>query len=147
MATYEVPLLLISLEDFANVMPLVEVEVAGQRMKMVLDTGASHTCMDRDRVKSFKVHPPSADHAVMGIGGHRLSNFFCSLPTFQIGGLLLQNYQVVAVRMRNVNRMLKKLGREPLGGLLGSDFLQKYHAVISYEMSVLRLQDELENIE
>ena len=142
MATYEVPLSLVTLEDDSNVMLMVEVEVPGQPLKMVLDTGASHTCMDRDCVKRFKVQAPSSDHAVMGIGGRRLSNFFCSLPTFRIGGLLLRDYQVVAVRMHPVNRMLKKLGKTPLGGLLGSDFLRKYHAVISYDTAMLRLRDE-----
>ena len=147
MECYEIPFMLVSFEDASNVMPLVMplvmAEVAGVETRLVLDTGASHTCMDKKMVKPFIVPKAETEQEVMGIGGRRLSNCICLIPQIRIGGLCLQSYKVVAVRMGNINRMLSKFGQEPIGGLLGSDFFGHYHAVIDYASGMLRLQDNL----
>ena len=141
MPVFEIPFELVCLEDDFNFMPLVHVLIGANEVGLVIDTGASHTCLDKELVKKFRpLEQPKSDNTVMGIGGRRLSHSMCELPDFQIGGLHLECYKVVAIRMKNVNKMLKWLGRKPIGGLLGCDFLECYHAVLDFNNRILRLE-------
>ena len=46
-----VPFQLVTLENDENVMPLVEAELNGFPIRLVVDTGASHTCLDKSAVR------------------------------------------------------------------------------------------------
>lgn len=140
MESYCLPFTLVSLEEASSLMPMVETTIAGIQTHLVIDTGASHTCMDKGIVKKFKTDlEESKDNAVIGIGGRRLMNCICMVPDLQIGDFHIESYRVVAVRMSHINKALAKLGCKPIGGLLGSDFLSRFKAVINYETGILHL--------
>ncbi len=145
MTLYEIPFQLVTLEYDANVMPIVEAWLDDRAIRMVLDTGASHTCVDRDLVKPLlreKNVREEDSNAVMGLGGRRLSHTICRLPLLRIGDIEWHDYKVVAVRMRNINKMLAWLGLPAIGGLLGCDLLQTSHAVLDFDRLCLCLRKE-----
>ena len=152
MASIDIPFRLVELENEENVMPLVEGELNGHLIRMVVDTGASHSCFDRASVKKYapKAFPrnkvscaltDSGDKdTVMGLGGRRISHTICRLNSLKIGDLELTDYKVVAVRLGSINKMLHWIGQEPIDGLLGCDVLQSHAAVLDFKALCIRMQ-------
>lgn len=154
MSVVEVPFQTVTLENVENIMPVVEAELNGHPIRLVVDTGASHTCLDKSMVKKYAAaelhseHSPfgnsaSSKDTVMGLGGRRLSHALYTLDTLSIGGLKLESYTVVAVRMSNINKMLKWVGQESIAGLLGCDVLQAHKACMDFERQVIRFQSDI----
>ncbi len=139
-----VPFQLVTLENDENVMPLVEAELNGFPIRLVVDTGASHTCLDKSAVRrcipsalqrkrfSVREEDSAAADTVMGLGGRRLSHVLCMVNGLKIGNLVVSDYRVVAVRLTNINKMLRFIGQEPIDGLMGCDLLSQYHARIDF---------------
>jgi hypothetical protein len=145
-----VPFQLVTLENDENVMPLVEAELNGFPIRLVVDTGASHTCLDRSAVKKCLCSTPGisgvssekessfGSDTVMGLGGRRLKHAFCRVESLKFGDLVIRDYQVVAVRLSNINRMLRWIGMEPIDGLLGCDVLSRYRVQMDFENMMMR---------
>ena len=149
MAWINVPFQLLTLENAENVMPLVEGRLNGFPLRLVVDTGASHTCLDKvslkrmaplalSRKKKQASDTETLKDTVMGVGGRRLSHTVCILPSLHIGELALHDYMVIAVRLHNVNKMLHWIGHPPIDGLLGCDVLQAYGAILDFSTGYLR---------
>lgn len=152
MACINVPFRLVTLENAANVMPVVEGSLNGHPIRLVVDTGASHTCMDKTTLKqlapsSLSLRKKQASETesitdtVMGIGGRRLSHALCTLPSLFVGDLELRDYMVVTVRMNNVNKMLHWIGQPPINGLLGCDVLRAYRASLDFSSACICFPD------
>ena len=144
------PFRLVTLENEANVMPLVAAELNGFPVQLVVDTGASHTCLDRSAVKKCLCSTPGisgvsseeessfGSDTVMGLGGRRLKHAFCRVESLKFGDLVIRDYQVVAVRLSNINKMLRWIGMEPIDGLLGCDVLSRYRVQMDFENMMMR---------
>lgn len=75
----------------------------------------------------------------MGIGNKKMRNTIVTIQELQLGEVIIKDYPVVALKISHINKMLKILGLKPINGLLGSDLLYKYNAVIDYKNSCLTL--------
>jgi hypothetical protein len=53
--------------------------------------------------------------------------------------LICNNYQAVAMNLSHVNYAYAQIGQKPIEGVLGSDLLKKYKAVIDYPKRKLYL--------
>jgi hypothetical protein len=62
------------------------------------------------------------------------------LKTFEIGIIVLENYDAAVLDLSHVNQSYQKLGLPPVDGILGSDILVDYNAVIDYEKKELMLR-------
>lgn len=141
----EQPFRLLTLENADNVMPLLDAELNGHPVRLIIDTGASHTCLDKSVVKKYapeacrkRVSPDddpgkTKENTVMGLGGRRLSHAVGVVGVLKIGELEIRDYMVVAVRLANINKMLRWIGQEPIDGLLGCDILRTYRASLDFE--------------
>ena len=144
------PFRLVTLENEANVMPLVAAELNGFPVQLVVDTGASHTCLDRSTVRKCLHSTPDASEVqaaedssggpdtVMGLGGRRLKHAFCHVEVLKFGDLEIRDYRVVAVRLANINKMLRWIGMEPIDGLLGCDVLSRDSVQMDFENMMMR---------
>lgn len=144
MTEVTVPFQLVTLENDENRMPLVQAELNGIPVSLVVDTGASHTCIDRSAFKRCTASRPdtpsrlrcSVDEGmsdtVMGLGGRRLSHSFDTIDVLRFGELEVRSYRVVLVRLANINRMLRLIGKDPIDGLLGCDLLSQYNVRMDF---------------
>ena len=147
-----VPFQLVTLENDENVMPLVEAELNGFPIRLVVDTGASHTCIDKTAFRRCALSKKNGighfrhsvedgePDTVMGLGGRRLSHSFNTVDVLRLGVLEVISYQVVVVRLTNINRMLHLIGKDPIDGLLGCDLLTQYHARMDFESQTISFQ-------
>ena len=68
---------------------------------------------------------------------------FTIVDEFCISSLLIQNYQAILLDMKHVNESYKMMGLPPIDGVLGSDMLMKFKAVIDFDKEILKLTIEL----
>ncbi len=92
---------------------------------VVLDTGASVSIFDSDRLEQIGIYvePDDPIHEVRGIGGVELAITKC-LEKIEVGDLILHNF---CVDMGPMDYGF------PIDGLLGSDFLAQIGAVINFD--------------
>ncbi len=74
------------------------------------------------------------------------ATIFCTSTTLQgvisklkIGGLILKDYDAVALDLQGVSDTYLQMGHPPIAGIIGGDILMKYLAKIDYQKKLLRL--------
>lgn len=122
---------------------MVEVYVNGIPARLLLDTGASRSVFDRDRIhRFFNGDSPELlenEELSTGLGTNDMQSQALHLETFDIGETRIRHYPAVVLDMSHVNQSYEKLGLTPIDGVLGSDILMKYGAVIDYGRRRMRI--------
>jgi len=128
----EIPFEIVHLDNEQNVHPIVEAYIGEQMLRLVIDTGASHSCLSKKSVKHLIGKTDIKADVVLGIGWGMFRNKFVRVPVFRIGELEIFDYPFLCIRINHINKMLSKLGLQPINGLLGSDILHDYNATVDY---------------
>jgi len=121
----------------------IDAVLNSMQINMLVDTGASKTVFDINRInrylpkrkKTFKLF----DNLSTGLGTNTMKSYFIRVNRFCISELELQNYDAVLLDMKHVNKSYKILKLQAIDGVLGSDFLMKYKAVIDLKKMILKL--------
>jgi hypothetical protein len=130
--TIEVPFEIIRLDDQHNVHPVVEAYIDRLPVRLVVDTGASHSCLSKQLIKHLPGITGVKADVVLGIGRGKLNNQLVSIPHIAIGALTIENYSFLSLKISHINKMLSHLSIDPIHGLLGSDILYLYKADMNY---------------
>jgi hypothetical protein len=121
---------------------MIKVKINGKPANLIIDTGASKTVLDTSRVSKyvkesdFKIH----DKLSSGLGTNTMKSQTTSLKKIKIGELEILNYTTVLLDLSHVNGSYEQIGLKPIEGVLGSDILLQYNAVIDYEKRVVKLK-------
>jgi predicted aspartyl protease len=122
---------------------MIEVEVNGIPARMLIDTGASRSVFDLERINRFfeQVDPEMEENEQLstGLGTREMQSQVLWLNELKIGELSIRKYPAVVIDMSHVNLSYSELGLEPIDGVLGSDILLKYGAVIDYKKMRMRI--------
>ena len=115
--------------------------INGKSARFVVDTGASRTVFDKDRVLNYINNPEFAEKEGLsaGIGGTDISSFIFNIEELRFGDLKINDYQAVAMDLSNINTSYEMIKLPPIDGVLGGDLLRKHNAVISYRLKKIRL--------
>lgn len=119
---------------------LVNGRVAGKAVRMVLDTGASRSCMDMAYVAEMLPQLQTFVHegVTAGIGGDDFEVRTANVPDFRIGRFRLDCYETMALLdFSYINLAYQRLHRKPVQVILGNDFLVHHKAVIDYANKTL----------
>ncbi|ATP58998.1 hypothetical protein CPT03_22275 [Pedobacter ginsengisoli] len=138
MRPISIPLILISLQDDGFHL-LVEIVVFGQKLFAVVDTGASRSVFDKTFVKEHLKELEHSEETQATTLFSTSSTLQAVIPSVKIGSLVLKDYETVALDLETVNQAYENLGHPPIIGILGSDLLLKYQAVINYKKMKLYL--------
>jgi len=109
---------------------------------VIIDTGASKTVFDKTRIakyvsdKTFEKH----DSLSSGLGTNTMQSEQVFIKKLKIGDLEIDGYKTILLDLSHVNQSYHQIGLKPVDGVLGSDLLLKYKAVIDYEKKVLKLK-------
>ena len=147
MNTIEVPFEIRELADSQNMQPILIAHIDEYPVCLVIDTGASHSCLSKKLIKQFVNKKEVKADVVMGVGRGRLNNKLVEIPSFRIGKLEIRNHLFLSLQISHINKMLTALGIEPIDGLLGSDILVAYKAIIDYSTQKIafHIEEELGN--
>ena len=121
---------------------IVKVKINNRIARLVLDTGASQTVLDSNRIDRFMQEKnfKKSDGHTSGIGSHKIQSHIVPVKKFQIGKITLLNMDLVLLDLVNVNTSYAMINEKPVDGVLGGDILNQLSATINYakkEMSLL----------
>ncbi len=109
---------------------------------VIIDTGASKTVFDKTRIEKFVADKTFEKHDSLssGLGTNTMTSELVAIKKIKIGELEMDNYKTVLLDLSHVNQSYLQIGLKPVDGVLGSDILFKYNAVIDYEKKILKLK-------
>ena len=120
----------------------IEALINGKTARLLIDTGASRTVFDAERVKAFL---PVEDHSFektdklsTGLGTSTMESHCVVLDEFSLGETTFIEYKAVVLNMEHVNKSYVMLGEHPIDGVLGGDLLYELKAVIDYRRKQFR---------
>ncbi len=120
---------------------MISLKVNGKPSRMLIDTGASHTVFDIAKVKRFLKSEKMERHDKLstGLGTNSMKSQLVVIEKIMIGKIEIRNYKSVVIDLSHVNIAYAQMKQRPIDGVLGSDILRKYNAVIDYGRKVLLL--------
>jgi predicted aspartyl protease len=109
---------------------MIAVEINGLPARMLLDTGASRSVFDLERISRFftdnKPNFEVNEKLSTGLGTRDMQSQAVYLKEFKIGELCIREYPAVVLDMSHVNLSYSELDLPPIDGVIGSDILMKY---------------------
>ena len=105
----------------------------------VVDTGASKTVFNKNRVEHYSVLEGETDEIhTIGPGEQRTEIQLAKID-LKIGTQTIMNLKVALLDFTQINELYQQTTGLKICGLIGSDFLIKHRAVIDYKRELLTL--------
>ncbi|AMR31760.1 clan AA aspartic protease [Mucilaginibacter sp. PAMC 26640] len=141
MAKITVPLQMIDLHD-DGYHPLLDIQLFNKPFKVVLDTGASRTAFDRQLLLAANEATDiiASERLSTGLGTNSMQSATALLNNVWIGSLLIPELEVAVLDLSSINIAYRQLGHPEVLGVIGSDILMRYKAVIDFGKQVLILK-------
>jgi len=101
-------------------------------LTLIVDTGASHTILDRERAHRFDlvVRPDGGRAAGLGTADQPVGTG--TLLEVDLGSIRLDSLAVSVLDLSHVNRVLREMDVPPIDGIIGADMLLRKQAIIDY---------------
>jgi predicted aspartyl protease len=112
------------------------------QLRVILDTGASHTVLDRRRAERFDLETTEREGRAAGLGTADQAVGTGALANVRFGPVHFETMPVAVLDLSHVNQALAMLGVEPIDGIVGADVLLGGDAVIDYATQSLYLRRE-----
>ena len=108
---------------------------------MVLDTGASRTVFDKNRIGRFSRETKfrKSEQQSAGLGTSTMKSHFTALKKISLGKISIADYDAVLLDLSHVNKAYAGIGLPEVDGVLGNDILVKFRAKIDYGKKKLEL--------
>ena len=134
------PIELLFIED-AGYHLLIKAKVNGKRASLLIDTGASKTVFDKDKILKFVKESSftTLEKLSTGLGTAKMKTHSAFLKKLQLGKLTLPEFETIVIDLSHVNQAYEKLDLPEIDGVLGSDLMLMYNAVIDYKKKKLKL--------
>lgn len=121
---------------------MLKILINGKAAHLIVDTGASKTVFDKKRIRKFVPEKKFIKHDKLsiGLGTSNIKSEFTVLKKLEIGNLKILDYSTILMDLSHVNKSYMGSGLKQIEGVLGSDILLEYNAVIDYEKKILTLK-------
>lgn len=136
--TYVVKLHLVELES-ENYHLFVKGKWKGNPINIIIDTGASHTCLDIDFFRSLEpdtIAVPNQGTNV-GIGTDEFETHIALISDFKISRLHVHDFHAVLLSLKHINQAYQVAKIPEVQCILGSDFFVSYNAIIDFSNHTL----------
>ncbi len=127
---------------FSNSQHLIgQFTLNGLAAVFLIDTGASNSCIDKNRAAHFNLEAEGENLPLQGAGNERL--FAQSSRKSNLGYLAEEILQLnfMLIEMNTINDALKEQEEEKIDGIIGADVLHKKKAIIDYDQCCLYMQE------
>jgi len=104
--------------------------VNGKPCVFLVDTGGGATLIDRSKSDRFGLEASGAADYAAGIGS--VSPLIRAKAVFHINGYDMETEEIYLMDISYINSEFRKNRARQVDGVLGTDFLDKYEAVIDY---------------
>ena len=108
--------------------------VNGRPCRLLIDTGASRTVLDRNFVLSFEPSIELKEQAQpgSGLGTNTMKIETALLDSFIIGTKGLECFETAVLDLMHVNSAYEKRNLPPVHIILGNDIMKSHNAIIDY---------------
>lgn len=117
--------------------------INGKKARFLVDTGASRSVLDRNRLKRFFARSEEVlekvDKLSTGLGTNSMESNMALLPLLSFGRILIRRYHMAVLDLSHVNDSYAQLGLARIDGVIGGDILLRFQAVIDYRSKDVRL--------
>ena len=111
---------------------VVDCLINGVSAKLIVDTGASNSCIDSNSVEKFKIKIENYDEQASS-ATEKIKNMHISKNNaIDIVGFSIENFKLFVFDMNHINETLKENESIKIHGIIGNDILSKYGAIISF---------------
>jgi predicted aspartyl protease len=142
-----------SLKEFLEARGYVEIELAentakqfevhvtmnGEKLLLIVDTGASHTLFSRNRLKKMGLELEKTNVEFSGIG-KKQRLYSTQIDGLEIAGTSTGPIAIFAADLSHMRQMLRGYGSRAPDGLIGADFLARYSAILEVKYSKMYLR-------
>lgn len=119
----------------------IEAVINDGTARLLIDTGASRTVFDVERIKAFltkkKYRFKKFSKLSTGLGTNTMKSQSVILEEFRLGETVFKDYQAVVLNMEHVNQSYHMLGQKEIDGVLGGDLLFKLKVKIDYRKNLM----------
>jgi hypothetical protein len=119
----------------------IEALINGGTARLLVDTGASRTVFDEEKIKLFltkKNHRfKRFSKLSTGLGTNTMKSHSIILEEFSLGETVFKDYQAVVLNMEHVNQSYQVLGQKQIDGVLGGDLLALLKVKIDYDKNLI----------
>lgn len=121
---------------------VLDIEILDSKYKIVLDTGASKTVLDKHTLLNIGLKEEdftSTDILSTGLGTNEMKSEMLDLKSISLGTWSIKNITVAVLDLSAINYAYNHMNLEPVIGVLGGDILTQYGAIINYKKKTLQL--------
>ncbi len=135
----KLPIQVVELEE-QNFHPVISSEINGRKGNWVIDTGASKTVFDKNRPDDYNLLDEEDEIYSASVSDQPMSTSLAELKSLRMEKLNVTGFKVAVIDFTHINQLYRKAGGPEICGLIGSDFLIKYSAVINFKKKLLTLR-------
>lgn len=136
----EIPITIIAIENDGFHL-MIKAKINGNKINLLIDTGASRTVFDINRMKDHidTDNLEKNERLSAGLGTNTMESQITVIERLEFSKLKIKKYHAVLIDMSHVNEMYQSIKLPLIDGVLGSDLLLNYKAIINYKKKVLKL--------
>ena len=135
MSKYSIPFKILSTNHI-----IIDAEVNNVVGKFLIDTGASNSCIDLNKLEKFKLKFEKSDDTASSATGKINETFISKKNSFFIGGCSKTDFDLILFDMKSVTHALKEKDKIEVDGIIGSDILIEFKSQIDYIKSEITLE-------
>ena len=118
----------------------IEAEMNGKEARLLIDTGASRSVFDKNRINRFSENELiTAEALSSGLGTNTMESHTINLESLKLGSLELKDFEAVLLDLSHVNESYASMELDLIDGVIGSDLLMQHQASIDFKKKVLKL--------
>jgi len=108
--------------------------INGNLANVLIDTGASQTVMDINRIHLFSSEQTFEKSGLRskGLGTDSMESFHFTITQFILGDLVLNELDIVLLDLTHVNRSYEQLELPAIDMVIGGDLLHEHAAILDY---------------
>lgn len=128
---------------------ITEVEIFEKNFKMVIDTGASKTVLDKVSLLNSGIDEDkflNTDILSTGLGTNNMQSFMINIPLLKLADWSTKNFTAAVLDLSAINIAYNQIGIESVIGVLGGDILNIFGAKIDYKKNLLTLNQRKLNL-
>jgi len=117
--------------------------VNGVSAKLIIDTGASNSCIDSNSVEKFKIKIENYYEPASSATQKIKKMYISKENSIDIAGFSIENLKLFVFDMDHINETLMENESIKIHGIIGNDIMSKHEAIVSFSEKKIYLKLDL----